>query len=114
MKRCTFIVTRCDDASIVKMILDGDNTFGAMGSGGYAIHQEKELEGVTVIIFRELDCAPARTFPAFIKSGNLWATYISGFVMSTLGRNGINFTCEQVDTPSFVAEYLARKLTKTS
>lgn len=103
VKKCTFITTDRDRDELVNLILNEDNTFGAMSSGGYAIKKENPRPGrTTVISFREQDCAPARSFVVFIKDGNIWCNRMASWLMKLLQENEVRFTCEQIEVPQFI------------
>jgi hypothetical protein len=108
-KPCALISTSEPDTKIVELLLGEDNSLGPMGSGGYEINRDKKQpREATCLTFKELDCAPASSYPAFIKDGKIWATHIKKFVLETLSDAGIRFTHEKVETPAFIIKHLKK------
>ena len=105
-RTCTLIETSKDRTALKKTLLDKDNTFGPMGSGGYEIREHDPLPETTAIAFVQLDCAPAPRYFAFVQDGKIWATHMAGWVVDHLRQNGISFTSKQVPNPDFIEHYM--------
>ncbi len=108
----TKIITKKTSKILLKILLSADNTFGAIGSGGYEVKQEKTLRDDTIIVFfKECDCAPATTFPAFIKDGSIYGNKIAKDIMGILSVNHISFSTKpNTALPSAVISFLKKKL----
>lgn len=86
----TIIVTKKSADVLKKMIKGLDNSFAPMGAGGYSVHEHKEMENS--FIFRECDCAPARSYLVGIKDGEIWTVDLAHYLTAFLVSEKIVFT----------------------
>ncbi|MDB5189064.1 MAG: hypothetical protein JWL82_21 [Parcubacteria group bacterium] len=103
---CTLIETSRDRTALKKLLLDADNTFGPMGSGGYEIREHNPLSEAVAIAFVQLDCLPAPRYFAFIQDGKIWVTHMTSWVVDHLRQRGIDFSSKQVPNPDFIEHYV--------
>ena len=92
MIEITIFRTPEETASLKKILLRQDNTFGPMGSGGYAIQRAPRRRNL--LSFSELDTAPARSFKVGVKKGMIWAGRIAWLIKLILKSSRIAFTTE--------------------
>jgi len=87
----TVFITEADNKKLRKIIEGTDNTFGAIGSGGYEVRLQEKKKGAIVYNFTQCDCLPARQFLVGIKGNQIWAWSLASLIFDLLNRNGISF-----------------------
>jgi hypothetical protein len=77
----------------------------AMGSGGYMIERAADApDGMIHLTFYRHDCRPTAMHHVFIKDSEIFATYMSGWVLNLLFTHGFNIIAKQIETPPFIQE----------
>lgn len=97
MKRFTAmrIKTRLKNEELEKVLLGLDKSFEPMGTGGFSVKKRTEFTGL--FEFRQLDCAPAHAYAAFLaKHGVIFASSLATYLMSAFYRKNIWFRAEPV------------------
>ena len=101
--RGNIITTNIELQELIKAIKKYDNNFGPMGSGGYSINHQQLRNGITLLKFSELDCAPAKCFMAFVKNDSIYANSIIDLISSALKDAGITFEIKKdVSMPKII------------
>lgn len=106
----TAIITQQTSEKLVTALLNADNTFGPMGSGGFEIAEIDSVNNAKVIRLTECDCAPAISYLAFINKGTIYANKIAGVIMGVLNSQSIPFKTKiEVNPPPHISSYLKKK-----
>lgn len=107
------IITKKSSSELKKILMNMDNTFGFLGSGGYKVEEKGKIGDIFIIYFTQLDCVSAKIYPAFILDGAIYATKITGAIIGTLAHEGIRFmTKPNTDLPDFIEKYLEHNIGK--
>ncbi len=115
--KATAIITEEKQNKLLKIILAADNTFAPMGSGGYEIKNKgiikRKKSNVIVVYFTECDCAPARTFAAFIDGQTIYARNVDKVIMGLLSRSRISFSAKpDSEVPEYIKAYIIKEFGK--
>jgi hypothetical protein len=92
MLEITIFRTQEKTKNLKRILLGQDNTFGPMGSGGYAVRIAPKRRNL--LSFQELDTAPAKNFKVGVKKGMIWAGRIAWLIKLILKSSRITFTTE--------------------
>lgn len=104
------IITKLSERDLRHILQQMDNTFGPLGSGGYSVRETRE--DANVFTLSELDCAPSRTFLAFIAGGTIYANKAAEIIAGNFTRRGLTFSVQgDVLIPSEICARLERVAT---